>query len=484
MTGFMKNKLILFCICLVSLFLCRDGHVDAKKAVISDETVICLQCHSKQGVVFRFHNGETLSVYVNTDEYRMSVHNFLGCPDCHRGFSVDKHPKRRFRSRKQYKLQASLICRRCHKNDEIASKPIHASLLAEEKKGRSPVCADCHGAHSVMPVTGGKIFISEKKYCMGCHEYELDLTFKNGEHLLLKTDASALARSVHNKLGCSDCHYGFSSEDHPERKFRSMRDYSIASSDTCKRCHFDKYTKTEEGVHCAELNKGNINAPVCTDCHGSHAITRIRDKRTLIVKRCRNCHREIYEIYSKSVHGSALLIDANQDVPVCIDCHKAHDIGNPLTLVYREQIPEMCANCHANRLVMDKYGLSTDVVKSYLSDFHGITLGFYKKQRRMLDKPGRQIAVCTDCHGTHNIVSTRGVDIKELKAKLVKRCRKCHENVTGNFPDAWLSHYEPGIRKAPLVFLVNLFYKIFIPLMIAGLVLQIVLHIWRYIINR
>jgi hypothetical protein len=35
-----------------------------------------------------------------------------------------------------------------------------------------------------------------------------------------------------------------------------------------------------------------------------------------------------------------------------------------------------------------------------------------------------------------------------------------------------------------MVYLVDLGYKIFIPFMIIGLLLQIVLHLWRYAVNR
>jgi hypothetical protein len=101
-----------------------------------------------------------------------------------------------------------------------------------------------------------------------------------------------------------------------------------------------------------------------------------------------------------------------------------------------------------------------------------------------LDKPARPIAVCTDCHGTHNIISTRDTDSAVVKANLRKRCQECHKEASKNFPDAWLSHYEPSMKKAPLVFFVNLVYEIFMPFMITGLFLQIALHVWRYARNR
>jgi hypothetical protein len=144
----------------------------------------------------------------------------------------------------------------------------------------------------------------------------------------------------------------------------------------------------------------------------------------------------------------------------------------------------MCSNCHANEAIAKKYGLSTNVVKTYLSDFHGVTLSFYKKQREEFNKPARQIAVCTDCHGTHNIISTRSTDPAIVKANLVRRCQQCHKDAAKNFHDAWLSHYEPTFANAPLVFIVTLIYKIFTPIMAIGIILQIVLHIWRYAANR
>ncbi len=373
-----------------------------------------------------------------------------------------------------------MACKKCHPEDQISKSEVHSKYSEDN----SPVCTDCHGSHSVAAVKGGKILKDERQYCLGCHKHQMHMDFRNKEKMSLMVDVSQLESSVHNKLTCSDCHYGFSAEEHPKRDFRTKRDFSIASSEICRRCHFDKHIKILDSDCYSRLSHGNLNAPVCTDCHGAHSISRFGKERTLIAQRCRKCHPEIYDTYANSIHGRALFDQQNEDVPVCINCHKAHDINNPLTLDYRERIPEMCSNCHSNKAVMAKYGLSTNVVKTYLSDFHGITLDFYKKQRETLQKPGRQIAVCTDCHGTHNISSTIGTDANLLRANLIKRCQKCHQSATENFPDAWLSHYEPNLKKAPIVFIVNLLYKIFMPVMIIGLLLQILLHIWRYAVNR
>ncbi len=483
----MKVGKRVFCILAFLIPVLAAASVQAREADVSEGSRKCLLCHGKKGIVKTFLNEETVEAYVNPEKIRTSVHNFLACSECHSDFSSGVHPSGKYKSRSQFRLRMSSICRRCHSAAKIKAKPVHATLLKREKKGESPVCTNCHDAHFVLPTSGGDVFSGEKQYCQNCHEHKLSMKFRDGEKMSVQVDLSVLETSVHSKLRCSDCHYGYSSEEHPEKRFRSRRDYVIASSENCRRCHFANYTKTLDSVHYDLLSHGNLKAPVCNDCHGSHQIAHITHgvKGGLITtQRCKRCHPAIYETYAKSVHGNALINEQNQDVPICIDCHTAHDIQNPMTLEYHEKIPQMCGNCHANPAVVGKYGLSTDVVKTYLSDFHGVTLGFYKKQREELYKPARPIAVCNDCHGTHNIISTVSVAPATVKKNLVKRCRKCHKDATANFPNAWLFHYKPSLSKFPMIFIVDSIYKIFLPIMWAGLILQVLLHIWRYAVNR
>lgn len=448
------------------------------------EVQACLACHGMQNMVKEFENRETVDAHVAAGDIRDSVHLFLNCTGCHTEFSTDLHPQRHFRSKQQYRIKSSRICRRCHVDESIRGHAVHAGLFEKEAGGNPIICSDCHGAHSTGRASGPGRFPTEEKYCMNCHGQGISMSIGRGETLPLKIVPSEIEASVHHNLSCSDCHFGFSSEEHPKRNFKCRRDYSLALSEVCRRCHFDKYTKTLESVHYATLCRGNMNAPVCTDCHGSHSVIPVSMDRAMGASKCSKCHGKIYETYAKSVHGNALINEANRDVPVCIDCHKRHDIKSPLTVEYHERIPEMCSGCHINRTIMDKHGLSTDVVKTYLSDFHGVTLEFYKTQKDEPYRPPKPIAVCTDCHGTHNITTTVGPGATTVKANLVKVCRKCHEGATEDFPDAWLSHYVPSLATAPLVYIVNTAYRIFLPIMVIGLILQILLHFWRFIVNR
>jgi hypothetical protein len=117
---------------------------------------------------------------------------------------------------------------------------------------------------------------------------------------------------------------------------------------------------------------------------------------------------------------------------------------------------------------MDKYGISTDVLNTYVSDFHGTTVTLFEKQSpdSATNKP-----VCYDCHGIHDI--SRVNDPKsgiEMQQNLLVRCKVCHPDATNNFPSAWMSHYIPSPEHYSLVYYVNLFYKFFIPMVLGGMV--------------
>lgn len=319
--------------------------------------------------------------------------------------------------------------------------------------------------------------------CMGCHGMSsLELKLENGETFSLKVDEKKLAASSHGKkLGCTDCHVDLKGVEgeHPKRPLKSRREFAIAYSEGCKKCHFSNYTDTLDSVHHAMIAKGKLNAAVCSDCHGAHDVTSPAEPRSKISHTCAACHPKISEAYVKSVHGKAIE-SGSEDVPACTDCHRSHDIADPRTGAWRVKTPELCGTCHTNAKLMAKYNLSTNVVQSYLSDFHGTTTRFQASQKGA----NPVVALCTDCHGVHDITKVKDQGSKVIQANLLATCKKCHADATADFPASWLSHYEPSVTKAPLVFFVKLFYMVFIPFMIGGLALQVILHLWRLVVNR
>jgi hypothetical protein len=131
---------------------------------------------------------------------------------------------------------------------------------------------------------------------------------------------------------------------------------------------------------------------------------------------------------------------------------------------------------------MDKYGISTKVLGTYVADFHGTTVRLFESQSpdQQTNKP-----VCYDCHGVHNIKRVEDpVYGLQMKQNLLARCQKCHPDASANFPDAWMSHYVPSPEHYPIVYYVNLFYKFFIPGVLGPMAIFVVSDMVRRLIER
>jgi len=230
---------------------------------------------------------------------------------------------------------------------------------------------------------------------------------------------------------------------------------------------------------------GVRSAPVCVDCHGSHEIHDPNVPRVGISNRCGKCHFQINQAYRGSVHGRALIDENNKDVPVCTDCHGAHAISGPHSdQDFHAASYFICAKCHTDSRRMQKYGLKTEVLSTYLDDYHGSTNRMYAQGGL---KTARQVANCSSCHGVHAIESLRLLrdrSLPELKKRVLKTCVSCHGEVPPNFADAWLSHEVPSFRVAPLVWMVKLVYSVVIPVSIFALVLHVLLDLWRFSSGR
>jgi predicted CXXCH cytochrome family protein len=242
------------------------------------------------------------------------------------------------------------------------------------------------------------------------------MTLPSGEILPLHLDEEAFGRSVHGGiLECQTCHAGYGVFPHPTLQAGNSFQYRMALKRSCQSCHTEAYAQMESSVHSRLDGKG---------------IT-------------------------------------------CADCHGAHKIDAAETASLRTASLALCTGCHQDRQLMEPYGISTNVVSTYLKDFHGRSSLLQTKQGQAWIDP----AVCSDCHGAHSVLRVNSPGSQVVKNNLTATCQKCHEAATPNFPDSWLSHYEPGPTKAPMVFLARVFYWVMIPFTIGGLLIHIVIDL-------
>ncbi|RJR23394.1 MAG: hypothetical protein C4582_05485 [Desulfobacteraceae bacterium] len=142
--------------------------------------------------------------------------------------------------------------------------------------------------------------------------------------------------------------------------------------------------------------------------------------------RCRLCHKESYERYTKGVHAEALKkekaapqylnLPGDKRAPTCGHCHSSHYEEARLSRVESgRRMTDVCGGCHLSQK------------KTYMDGFHGKTA---------VNLGDSLSAYCSDCHGAHNCVS-----LKTPEAAL-GACLRCH-------PKADLSFAKFVIHPAP-----------------------------------
>jgi DnaJ-class molecular chaperone len=184
-------------------------------------------------------------------------------------------------------------------------------------------------------------------------------------------------------------------------------------------------------VHGSALNGGNPAAANCVDCHTSHNVLNKHNPISNIYKSnipftCAKCHEDITAEFEESIHGTAV----NKgifDAPVCTDCHGEHNIlrhDDPKSPVAFENVSEqVCSPCHSSVKLNKKFGISANKYKTFSDSYHGLAL-----------RGGSvEVANCVSCHGAHNIKPHTDSTSTISKDNLIKTCGSCHPGANKNF---------------------------------------------------
>jgi predicted CXXCH cytochrome family protein len=326
-------------------------------------------------------------------------------------------------------------------------------------------CIDCHPKASEIPHPAGML---KGNPCITCHEDELNAVNKSAHR--------DPAGGSDLRAPCWACHGAHDVLPAKDPKSR-LNPAHVAKQ--CLACH-DKQEYLA-GVHGWGVEMAGLDvAATCVSCHGGHNILPPSDpassvSRAKVSFTCGKCHGPVAETYRKSVHGAALTDHDNPDVPTCVGCHRAHATADPRSPRFRNASPEICGKCHGNAKLMEKYGLPTDIFKTYVADFHGTTAELF--QATSPDQPLNQ-AVCYDCHGYHDVQSVKGVGQQVINQRLLVRCQACHPGANFQFLSAWTKHYVPSPTRYPLIYYVRLFYHYVIPGTIGFFLLYIAVDVW------
>ncbi|MFQ5583858.1 MAG: cytochrome c3 family protein [Calditrichia bacterium] len=253
--------------------------------------------------------------------------------------------------------------------------------------------------------------------CLDCHS-DPELTAKRGgKEISMYIDIDVYDRSVHGEQDCIDCHEDADVEEFPHADILERVD--------CSLCHDDVQEKFNAGIHGEALEKGDLYAPTCAECHGKHDILPPTDPQSRTFKMnipilCGKCHREgapvaraynisehnILENYTQSIHGEGLFKKGLIVTATCNNCHGDHLIlphTDPRSTISINNIARTCMVCHS-RIEQ----VHTKVIRGELWE----------------EKPGA-IPACTDCHPPHK-VSRQNIVITISD----RSCLKCHMKKT------------------------------------------------------
>ncbi|MCX7988568.1 MAG: cytochrome c family protein [Thermodesulfovibrio sp.] len=296
-------------------------------------TEYCMSCH-KFDISKTLPSKEKLSLKVNEQEIKKSVHGKFQCLVCHDDFSKVKHPVYNFKDKKQYRAEMNKICTKCHTDKELQKNPAHYAL------SKTATCIECHGYHGVKPAKVAKS-MPENQYCLSCHSRPISKKMKNGETLSVQVKESDILNSAHKKLKCTECHKEFSTTQHPIRVFESIADYRAKAKDICNNCHQDAVKKYDKSIHAEALKKGNQKSPECLKCHDYHKVTFITKDKRASSELCIKCHADSGKAFKDSVHQQAIE-QGKQNAPNCASCHNSHDVL-PTNIA---KLGDSCAKCH------------------------------------------------------------------------------------------------------------------------------------------
>ncbi|MCL5105502.1 MAG: hypothetical protein M1133_15515 [Armatimonadetes bacterium] len=216
--------------------------------------------------------------------------------------------------------------------------------------------------------------------CLTCHSAPgFRQAGIEGKEKSLFVDADLLAASAHKGKRCVDCHADFQGQKMPHKQSAEPVD--------CARCHH---------------NGNQVGAPD---------------------------HSHI-DMYADSVHGDALR-KGDPDAPACKTCHGTHDIrpaSNSKSTICRENIPKTCGKCHFDAAFNERHKLLS--VKSFTDSVHA--------RVAVLKNRLKTAAVCTDCHGVHDIRAPKELASSVSRSHLPSTCGGCHKEV--------LKQYEASIH--------------------------------------
>ena len=220
-------------------------------------------------------------------------------------------------------------------------------------------------------------------------------------------------------------------------------------NDTCLSCHGTEGFASPSG-HPLYTNGDEFAASVhgvltCTSCHSDiEAIPHAEKLKHPALDTCAICHADTVAAYQQSIHGRARA-EGIGEAASCTDCHgNIHTVRShteEASAAHFSKLAATCAHCHANIELAEKFHIPVvRPVDAYLQSAHARAVA-----------QGKHGAVCSDCHGAHDILPSADARSSTARANVPATCGKCHAEIFTAYRDSVhgqaLAH---NLRDAPV----------------------------------
>jgi predicted CXXCH cytochrome family protein len=298
----------------------------------------CVVCHTDSAL----HDPETLfsrdpesqesPPHLNLKEFMSDVHfrRGLSCAGCHGGDPEDDEMADEIYerwpeapARHEDRTWIPQFCARCHSDptlmrrfnpglptDQYAKyeESRHGLLLLGEGDSKAAQCVSCHGVHGIRSPKSPRSSTHAQQVPYTCGKCHADAAYMSG-------------------------YLGSNGEPLPT----------------------DQLAQFEGSVHgSALLERGDIGAPACNDCHGNHAAA--PPELSSVSQVCRTCHAGNGELFDGSNHKDAF---EKHGWPECATCHGNHAVAKTDDSMLSEESSPLCYECHRENADQNKQCIAT-----------------------------------------------------------------------------------------------------------------------------
>ena len=341
-------------------------------------------------------------------------------PEVHTGdtlFSPDPaaggHPKHMDLTKvvQDVHFRRGLSCAGCHggdptaamDHDHPASWPTDSDRRHTDRRWIPEFCSRCHADSAFM-----------RQFNPGMPTDQL-AKYRQSQHGIV------LAAGDSRAAQCVSCHgvHGIQGAKSPRSSV-----YPSRVPETCGACHADaklmagfklpdgsplptnqleEYRASVHGK--ALLERGDLGAPACNDCHGNHAA--MPPQVASVAEICRTCHARNGTLFDGSKHKEAFV---KHHWPECNVCHGKHSIARTSDAMLAPDPGALCQACH------DKYATNNPACKATATYFHAELLGLSASLASFTDRAELVARRGLDADPMHDQLLTLSDSLKQSRS--------------------------------------------------------------------